>query len=140
MYAPRDMCPGAYSGVTCASGRTRCGAIRVMSRCRSDALSCAMADLTRCQVPQPAVDELRAPPARAVGEVAPLDEDRPKTPARGIQRDAGTRRTAADHEDVDDRIRRQRVELTGAGGGRSRAEGCGVRPTIAERHRGRTPR
>ena len=114
--------------------------MRVRSRCRSDGALVRDADLARCEVAQAAVDELRAPAARAVREVAPLDQHGPQAPARGIQRDPGARSmpppitststTGSSASASSSRLRRRALS----------AEGSGVRPRIRGGHGGRTAR
>ena len=85
------------------------------------------APLAVLEVAQAAVDELGAPAARAVGEVAAL-EQRDRQPARGgVERDAGARDAAADHDEVDRLARGERVELRGAARGVERCAGHGRR-------------
>ena len=81
------------------------------------------AELTRRQVAQSAVDELRAPPARAVGEVVAFDEDGAQAAARGIQCQPDPGDAAADHDDVDDRVVGERRELPSASVGVQRRGG-----------------
>jgi hypothetical protein len=53
------------------------------------------------EVAQPAVDELRAPAARPVREIAPLEQGH-RQPARSrVEGHAGARHAAADHHHVD---------------------------------------
>ena len=73
------------------------------------------AELSGCQIPQPAVDELGTPPARAVREVAALDQHRAQSPAGGIQSQSCTGDAAADDENIDVRIVAEHRQLPVAG-------------------------
>ncbi|CAI7676138.1 unnamed protein product, partial [Penicillium discolor] len=71
--------------------------------------------VARREVPQAAVDELRAEPARPEGEVLRLDQGHPETARRGVQGHARPGDPAADHEDVTGAVRR-RGEIASAAG------------------------
>ena len=109
------------SGVSIGSGATRCGAARSRTA-RSCADSHAMAG---GRPPDSAGrrGELRAPAARALGEIAALDERDAQAARGGVQGDAGAGDAAADDEDVDDPALRELAELAQAPVGGERGAG-----------------
>jgi hypothetical protein len=87
-------------------------------------------DVARLEVPQAPVDELRAPAARPVGEVAPL-EQRDGEPARGgVERHPRPGDAAADHHHIDRLTGREHVEVGGAPRGVERG---GARHAVGRR-------
>ncbi len=101
----------ASSGIRNGSGRTRCGATVRISGERSAADSQARPHSPCAEVAQPAVHQLRAPAARPVREVAPLEQRDREAAARRVERDARAGDPAADHDDVDDLAAGERLDV-----------------------------
>ena len=107
------------AGSGTGAGRTRCGATVRISVARSTADSQARPDVAVLEVAQAAVDELRAPAARAVREVAALEQRDRQAAAGGVERDAGAGDAAADDHDVDDLAAGERARARRRGAPRS---------------------
>ena len=83
------------------------------------------ADIAGGQIAQPAVDQLRAPPAGAERQIVLLHQRDRQSPGRGVQGDAGAGDAAADDDDVErSRRRPERAEFGARAGMRSKPLSC----------------
>ena len=89
------------------------------------------AELALCEVAQSAVDELGAPPAGAVCEIAAFDQGHGQATRRCVQGDTDAGDAAADNEQVDDFSTGECVQLATAANRVERRAGCDRRHRLA---------